>query len=241
MKTGKRGLALKLLGAFESPIYGLSLRLNHHFEKDGMRLSSNMTYVSCDTAGSVLGKSIQFVKQVETDYSTDIALSRIEGEGIRGSGGIVTLRYTLPSDGSAEDQLVVDAVDVIANDSQGQAIQVDVTGSRGTITAVKTQELLPTNVVLEQNYPNPFNPSTTIRYSLPQWSQVRLDIYDILGRYVTTLVNESQKEGYHVVEWNAATGTTSLLSSGIYIYRLSVVNASSKTNSIISKSMILNK
>ncbi len=74
---------------------------------------------------------------------------------------------------------------------------------------------LPANYELQQNYPNPFNPTTTINYSIVKESNVRLDIYDILGRHVQTLVNGSQATGKYSVELNAGN-----LSSGIYFYTL---------------------
>ena len=76
-------------------------------------------------------------------------------------------------------------------------------------------ELLPTEYGLDQNYPNPFNPSTTINYQLPEKNHVSLQIYDILGNLVTTLVNQDIEPGYHSITWNA-----SGLASGVYIYRL---------------------
>ncbi len=75
---------------------------------------------------------------------------------------------------------------------------------------------LPSETKLSQNYPNPFNPSTTIKYELPEVSNVRLDVYDMLGRRVATLVNnDAHAAGYHTVIFDA-----SRLSSGVYIYRL---------------------
>ncbi len=66
-----------------------------------------------------------------------------------------------------------------------------------------------------QNYPNPFNPSTTIKFELPKSSEVRLSVYDMLGREVTVLVNERRDAGVHEVKFDA-----SGLSSGVYFYRL---------------------
>ncbi|MFY0683875.1 MAG: BspA family leucine-rich repeat surface protein [Balneola sp.] len=75
---------------------------------------------------------------------------------------------------------------------------------------------LPATAELKQNYPNPFNPSTIIRYGVPQTSKVRLEVFDLLGRKVATLVNNEQKNaGWHQVNFDA-----SHLASGIYLYRI---------------------
>ncbi|MFQ3599254.1 MAG: YCF48-related protein [Chloroherpetonaceae bacterium] len=73
----------------------------------------------------------------------------------------------------------------------------------------------PIQFALEQNYPNPFNPSTVIRYQLSTASDVTLKIYDVLGREITTLVNQRQAAGQYSVVFNAQS-----LSSGTYFYRL---------------------
>lgn len=74
---------------------------------------------------------------------------------------------------------------------------------------------LPTVFALNQNYPNPFNPSTTIGYDLPKNSHVNILIYDVLGRVVTTLVNEVRAANRYTVEWNASNVAT-----GVYFYRM---------------------
>lgn len=73
----------------------------------------------------------------------------------------------------------------------------------------------PIEYALSQNYPNPFNPSTTISYSLKSAGNVRIEIYNTLGQKVSSLVNEQQSAGKHIVEFNA-----SQLSSGVYFYRI---------------------
>jgi len=73
---------------------------------------------------------------------------------------------------------------------------------------------------LYQNYPNPFNPSTTIKYSLPSASQVKLIVYNTLGQEITTLVNALQSEGDFYTTFNAAD-----LPSGNYFYVLNVKSA----------------
>jgi photosystem II stability/assembly factor-like uncharacterized protein/subtilisin-like proprotein convertase family protein len=73
----------------------------------------------------------------------------------------------------------------------------------------------PTSFKLVQNYPNPFNPSTTIGYQISTLSEVKLEVFDVLGRRVATLVNEQQPPGFYTVNFNATR-----LASGVYFYRL---------------------
>lgn len=79
---------------------------------------------------------------------------------------------------------------------------------------------LPATFSLAQNYPNPFNPSTQISFSLPRTSDVRLDIYNILGQRVTRLVNEKLSAGDYVADWNGYDRAGRTVASGIYFYRL---------------------
>ncbi|MCP4580908.1 MAG: T9SS type A sorting domain-containing protein [candidate division Zixibacteria bacterium] len=74
---------------------------------------------------------------------------------------------------------------------------------------------LPKDYGLSQNYPNPFNASTTIKYNLPTTSEVTIEIYDILGRKIETLLNDIKQAGYHQATWNACE-----VSSGLYFYRI---------------------
>ena len=74
---------------------------------------------------------------------------------------------------------------------------------------------LPEALALNQNYPNPFNPATNISYTLPSDGNIRLDVFNIQGQLVSTLVNGYQASGSHTVSFDA-----SALASGIYLYRL---------------------
>jgi poly(3-hydroxybutyrate) depolymerase len=74
---------------------------------------------------------------------------------------------------------------------------------------------LPKEIILSQNYPNPFNPSTTIRYQLPGKSNVRLEVFNILGQCVATMIDAEQQAGNYQVPFDAKT-----LSSGMYFYRI---------------------
>ncbi len=90
-------------------------------------------------------------------------------------------------------------------------------GGEGIYTDIDDEQItgIPMQYLLSQNYPNPFNASTLIEYSLPSVADVTVEIYDILGRRVETLVEGEQQAGHHQVVWDA-----SEISSGMYFYRI---------------------
>ena len=79
---------------------------------------------------------------------------------------------------------------------------------------------IPTQFTLHQNYPNPFNPVTTLRYDLPVNGFVNITVYDMLGRKVKTLINQTQDTGYRSVIWNATNDYGRPVSAGIYLYQI---------------------
>ncbi len=89
---------------------------------------------------------------------------------------------------------------------------------------------VPSRMTLAQNYPNPFNPTTNISFALPQANHTVLEVYNMLGQRVATLVNETLSAGQHNVSFDAQN-----LSSGIYIYRLQ------SGNEVISRKLTLVK
>lgn len=101
------------------------------------------------------------------------------------------------------------------------------------VVAVSTEEEsseIPNGIVLHQNYPNPFNPVTTIQFALVEPADVKLSIYDINGRLITTVLQNRLNQGSHSVQFNA-----SALASGTYIYELRA------NNQVVSKKMTLIK
>ncbi len=86
------------------------------------------------------------------------------------------------------------------------------------------------NYELSQNYPNPFNPSTKISFNLPTREFVKLKVYDITGKLVSTLINDELSSGSHFVDFNGVN-----LSSGIYFYALSTPNFSETKKMILVK------
>ncbi len=91
----------------------------------------------------------------------------------------------------------------------------------GTITGVNNSESnLPKTFALRQNYPNPFNPTTNIQFDVPKTSNVKIEIYDVLGREVRTLVDQNMTAGHYTKVWNGLNDRGQQVVSGIYIYRM---------------------
>jgi hypothetical protein len=81
-------------------------------------------------------------------------------------------------------------------------------------------EVKPQAFSLQQNWPNPFNACTVIPYVLPSQAAVRLAVYDLVGRQVATLIQETQQVGTHLVVWRGTDSQGNPVSSGVYVYRL---------------------
>jgi hypothetical protein len=103
------------------------------------------------------------------------------------------------------------------------------TNSNISVLKVGSDAITPTAYSLEQNYPNPFNPSTTIKFAIPEVSNVKLTIYNSLGQKVAELVNSTLDAGSYTINWNASN-----VASGLYFYELNTSNFSS-----VKKMMLL--
>jgi hypothetical protein len=104
---------------------------------------------------------------------------------------------------------------VSGTNAQGTGLWSEVWRYRTVLTSVEQTSGLPTEYALHQNYPNPFNPLTTISFSLPEQEKVTLRIYDVLGREVATLIDDTLQPGEYRTQFDA-----SGVSSGVYFYRL---------------------
>ena len=88
------------------------------------------------------------------------------------------------------------------------------------LTAITEEPTKPLSYALEQNYPNPFNPTTTILYEIPKPERVTLEIYDVLGQRVATLVDGVQTPGQYTAIWNGRNSAGMQVATGVYFYRL---------------------
>lgn len=154
----------------------------------------------------------------------------VELEAADASGNVGTAFYQVHVLQNKRDRAAID---------DGEAFRV--AGSCGTsdlaVRAGHSAEMqvlngaeTPAEYDLVQNYPNPFNPSTEIAFALPEAAEVRLVVYDALGRTVARLVDGALPAGRHRVQWNAAN-----LASGVYVYRLTAGSFESTRRMIFLK------
>jgi len=130
------------------------------------------------------------------------------------------------------DQLVIaydikdDAGWILASDEEYRLSgygEIVVSGDITGFTLNKVPEI-PLTYSVSQNYPNPFNPTTTIRYELPEYSHVSIIIYDLMGRRMTTLVNEPEEPGYKTIVWDGTDSFGKQVSAGVYLYQIRAGN-----------------
>ena len=189
---------------------------------------SPTTYVTplSAEAGDWVGNDVVFFPNIDTTAGKiGIGISRKAGQGgVNGSG--IVARILMRMSNSAipgQDTTWLCLENVQANDPEGNAIPFDLSNVTCVplITDMEAAEInIPTAFSLRPNYPNPFNPSTTIRYDLPERAEVTIEIFDMLGRHVRTLIKQTQQPGHQSVIWDGRNEQGHEIASGVYIYRL---------------------
>ena len=125
------------------------------------------------------------------------------------------------------DTFYVD-VDYVSNENNYYRLAaVDHAGNQSGYTEVVEAAVLSIDVnavpevfAIHQNYPNPFNPTTKINYDLPEDALVTINIYDVMGRSISTLISSPQSAGYRSIQWNATNSYGEPVSAGMYIYTI---------------------
>jgi VCBS repeat-containing protein len=164
------------------------------------------------------------------DVEGDAILFRFEGTGIFESISQDSLEtaelvviYADLIIALGEEEIVTGTWTVYASDAEDTTI---VSNGPFTLTIdgssleVNEELFIPDIFALHQNYPNPFNPVTTIAYDVPEMTSVRVDIYNILGQQVRTLINRSHEPGYYRIQWDGTNDYGEVLPSGMYIYSI---------------------
>ena len=189
--------------------------------------------VLCMTAmGTVVSHSQQVYtlvpdtkrNQIELTVANESPTSSVDGVSVH----LETTRPWLSFASTAQGSPVLDAnreatvtftfaVNRSAPVSKKDTLEFVVRDKSGSLwrKSIVVQYAGPATFALDQNFPNPFNPTTTIQYQLPTDSRVTLKVYDLLGREVTTLLNEDRPAGYHDARWDASN-----TASGVYFYRI---------------------
>ncbi len=149
----------------------------------------------------------------------DLAVMGLNTHGIDRSGDLVWLRFT--------GRPLVKLTSSDARNSLNAALDVLKKKGEG--------EAGPTAYSLQQNYPNPFNPATTIEYAVPAAGHVMLEVYNILGQRVATLVNDVQDAGFYQVLWDGRDENHNTVATGLYVYRVTAGAFSSVKKMLLLK------
>lgn len=147
--------------------------------------------------------------------------------------GVVTIVAERNGYGSSQ-------LDIVINENNYTINNVNITMTPEGVTSVDGNSTTPETFTLNQNYPNPFNPSTTISFELPVASRVSLQVFNVLGQQITSLVNNEVAQGKFAVVWNGQDNSGRSVASGMYFYRLNATaSVSGKEFSSIKKMLLL--
>ena len=142
---------------------------------------------------------------------------------------------------SQDQTIIVDQDGNVAYLHNNYTTKIDISGSKAVInellslTDIQNTNRTPYKFKLKSNYPNPFNPSTTIPFSIDKSQNIKLDIYNITGRLVKTLIDAAYSEGSYKVVWDAIDDHSNRVASGIYFVRLSGEQATQTRQIILLK------
>ncbi len=161
------------------------------------------------------------------DVTEDFDISVSEYSLAIGENIDVTVSFTPEAAGE-----YTGSVAITSNDTNNPEATITLSGTGNGSGA---DDLIPMVTELQGNYPNPFNPTTTIRYALNTDEKVEIEIYNIKGQTVKTLVNEDQAAGYHSVVWNGKDNSNKQSASGIYFYKFKAGNIVSMKKMILLK------
>jgi hypothetical protein len=159
--------------------------------------------------------------------SDQIKIALAGAKPVSGNGNLIGITFKVSDKVKPGERTEIKLVNLRVNESQVMELNLSYVVSVGA--------LVPREFSLSQNRPNPFNPVTSIEYSLPARSHVVLEVYNLLGQKVTTLVNEEQEAGAHQAIWDGKDKVGNSVSSGIYFYRMKAENFSEVKKMVLMK------
>ena len=146
------------------------------------------------------------------------------------SKGEITLKADL-SDVPAEYNVYIQYKEDLINLREVSELTIP----QGSYNVIVARRAIPTAYKLGQSFPNPFNAATVINYQLPEKANVRIEVFDLSGHKVKTLVNDEQTAGYRSVVWNGTDDGGSTVPSGIYFYKITAGSFNDTKRMILSK------
>jgi hypothetical protein len=227
-----RELAVELYNARTATQQGEMLTVTVRLANDGRDVKGVSTELTFDpsqlqfvdaNAGGLFGNSQQgffYASATEGKVQLDGAVLGID-RSVDFSGTLAVLRFRALQAGQGQ-VTIAEAIVRGPNNTEHPAAMNN--------NAVE----MPTTFALAQNYPNPFNPSTRIDYQVPATGRVRIEIFNLLGERVATLVDEMKDAGYYNIVWNGRNDNNTHVASGMYIYSMQAEKFSS-----VKKMMVL--
>jgi Secretion system C-terminal sorting domain/Viral BACON domain len=208
---------------FEEPSMGAVLRLTH----DTLRVVFDSIVVD-----SIIGSAVSATASLTLDNGHTL-VSVAGSDTISADSRLFFTIWTTTSavDGDAmldTAMTLLSYTHIVAPDSAWQSPKFAI----GTLSVDATTGLgnrpplpLPLTLALHQNYPNPFNLSTNIEFDIPSRTDVRLEIFNVVGQRVRLLIAEPVSAGHHTVAWDSQSDHGSVVPSGVYFYRLTTSNS----------------
>ena len=166
-----------------------------------------------DLLKSTGGETPMFFHHIVADGQVEVVNGVVNGTAVSGGGDIVRFVFRVLRE--FEDNARFEIADGLVFDPTNLS-------NPAVVAGVLELQSTPREFALHQNFPNPFNPDTTIKYDLAESADVTLQIYNVLGQVVRTLVaSEAQNAGRYQIRWNGMDDRGVSVSSGIYFYQIS--------------------
>ena len=239
---GTKGYWAKVDGAFEFSFNLSNASNNRQSSYEGLNDSYNFTQST--------QQAFYFIENLDANiqkgdwilaYNDDVLVGARQWNGIftdipaMGYDSYATAGYCQDNDipkivwvdSDGNENLLVGDIPGWSNNGQNELFYISL--------ELDSNPLIPTDYSLSQNYPNPFNPSTTISFSLPSDNHTILNIYDISGKLINTLLDKNMKSGYHNVSWDGKDLYGQEVSTGAYVYTLSTNDMSLSGKMILLK------